>query len=480
VGKIAYTVIQRATAPGDFAHAVRRCEIRVGKRAATYAFRSTPERARLPTLRRHIFEVRAGEIFRHSASSRACAPLSGATSAGSIGTGPVVEIAHTHVVPSARVFRARRPFALPGASTCGPSGRERNRQWRRTWAGPHQMIGTRCKHERRFERKTIRPCEPSRVVTSVVARNTATTQVVGVRWGPRRGCSLRASSCKTHVEKLARENQASVEAAWQALIAGEKHLTTARQLYRGRAFALALHAADKLHADLGIISAGLGYIRGHTRVPSYDLTVRPGSPSSVTNRVRGTFDPQSWWSSVASGPFSTPLVEDMEDRPLVALCLSRGYALLIARDLLTALRKPSSEIRIFGLSIIKCLPADLRPFVLPYDERLSQVGLAGTRVDFPQRALAHYVEFVAPETGVDLKREHDAVNRMLLRVRHLPPRVQKRVEDQVIKELIRNLIPQLGPSRTRILAHLRHSRGLSCEQRRFASLFNAVRAETAQ
>jgi hypothetical protein len=51
VGKIAYTVIQRTTVPGDFAHAVRRCEVRVGKRAATYAFRSTPERARLPTLR---------------------------------------------------------------------------------------------------------------------------------------------------------------------------------------------------------------------------------------------------------------------------------------------------------------------------------------------------------------------------------------------------------------------------------------------
>jgi hypothetical protein len=44
----------------------------------------------------------AGEMFRHSASIRACAPGSGATSAGSTGTGPTVEIAHTHVVPSAR------------------------------------------------------------------------------------------------------------------------------------------------------------------------------------------------------------------------------------------------------------------------------------------------------------------------------------------------------------------------------------------
>ena len=54
---IAYTVIQRATVPGDFAHAVRRCEGRVGKRAATYALRSTPERARLPTLRRHVLFI---------------------------------------------------------------------------------------------------------------------------------------------------------------------------------------------------------------------------------------------------------------------------------------------------------------------------------------------------------------------------------------------------------------------------------------
>jgi len=44
----------------------------------------------------------AGEIFRHSASSRACAPASAATSAGSTGIGPTVEITHTHVVPSAR------------------------------------------------------------------------------------------------------------------------------------------------------------------------------------------------------------------------------------------------------------------------------------------------------------------------------------------------------------------------------------------
>jgi hypothetical protein len=68
---IAYTVIQRATVPGDFAHAVRRCEIRVGKRAAMCAFRSTPERARLPTLRRHApgQELRLGVMDRQTLRS---------------------------------------------------------------------------------------------------------------------------------------------------------------------------------------------------------------------------------------------------------------------------------------------------------------------------------------------------------------------------------------------------------------------------
>jgi hypothetical protein len=293
-------------------------------------------------------------------------------------------------------------------------------------------------------------------------------------------CSaLKRCRSNAHVQYLARGSQASVQVAWRKKIIDEKRLTAARELYRGRAFALAVGSADKLCADLGIISAGLGYVKSHTRVPSYDLTIRPNSPSSVANRVSGKFDLESWWSNVASGPFSAPLVDDMKGRPLVLLCLSRTYAAMVANDLFTAMRTQAVELRIFGLSIVDTLPSNLRPFVLPYDERLSQIGLSGTRVDFPQRALMHYVEFIAPETGIDLNKEVYAINRLLSNAQRPATRLQKRTGDEAIKRLIRNLIPQLGLSSTRILAYLRHSEGLSCEQRRFASLFKAVRAECA-
>ena len=81
-----------------------------GRRVGTLNARQAPMKGRPSSVtgRKHACHAligaaaSAGEIFRHSASSRACAPSSAATWAGLTGSGPTVEIAHTHVVPSAR------------------------------------------------------------------------------------------------------------------------------------------------------------------------------------------------------------------------------------------------------------------------------------------------------------------------------------------------------------------------------------------
>jgi hypothetical protein len=152
---------------------------------------------------------------------------------------------------------------------------------------------------------------------------------------------------------------------------------------------------------------------------------------------------------------------------------------MIAEDLLMAWRKHAIELRIFGLSIARRLPQGLESLVLPYDERLSQVGLTGTRVDFSQRALLHYAEFVAPKTGIDLRKERDAVKQLLASVQPRQPRTQNRATNDAIKRRIKALLPKIGRRRTRILAHLRHVEGLSCEQSRFASLYEEALKETA-
>ncbi len=259
--------------------------------------------------------------------------------------------------------------------------------------------------------------------------------------------------------------------AWLALVDQERTLIRARDLYQGRAFSLAKWAAEAIKGDLGVISAGLGYVLGDTSIPSYDLTVRPSGPGSVVARIDGIFDPRAWWRSIARGPYSADLSSDSARRSLVLVCLSRTYAAMIADDLVEITASAPSSLRIFGLSVGGALPQTLRRFVLPYDERLSHIGRRGTRVDFPQRALADYVEHVAPVCGADLDEEREFIERRLSKG-HLPvARQQRRADDATIKRLILELLPSVGPSSARMLAHIRHHEGLSCEQRRFTALF---------
>lgn len=273
------------------------------------------------------------------------------------------------------------------------------------------------------------------------------------------------------MEAIRRGHQSTVASEWACTLAKQKALCTATELYQGRAFGLAKRAAGILRADMGIISAGLGYVRGDMLIPPYDLTVRSSGPGSVVTRVVGQFDKEAWWCSVARGPYATPLLDDAAKRSQVLICLSRAYAELAADDLIKLPDVCSGGLRIFGLSIRQALPEKLQAYVMPYDERLSQVGKPGTRVDFPQRALLDHVENILPHSAGDLEKEKFAILERL-KGRSLPSsNPQKRSDDETIKRLIESLVPNIGESSSRILAHLRNTMGLSCEQRRFSRLF---------
>jgi hypothetical protein len=259
-----------------------------------------------------------------------------------------------------------------------------------------------------------------------------------------------------------------------ALLKQESALTRAAELYRGRAFGLATGAAAIVKGDLGIISAGLGYVRGEVRIPSYDLTIRSSGPASVAKRIDGPFDPQAWWESVGNGPYASDLSSECAGRPRVLVCLSRAYASMVIGDLLKIASSSPDCLRIFGLSIGDALPLALQRFVLPYDERLEQMGRPGTRVDFPQRALMDYLENVVPATGIDVEEEIAFIKLRLSSVTPSAPRRQKRIDDESLKRLIADLLPTVGSNCSRMLAHVRRDKGYSCEQGRFATLFRDV------
>lgn len=292
-------------------------------------------------------------------------------------------------------------------------------------------------------------------------------------------CSA-SKRCRSGIEidALPRGTQESIAEAWLSRIKSESHLAPARDLYVGRAFGFAVRAAERLGADLGVISAGLGYIRGETPIPSYDLTIRKSGPGSVAGRIDGDFNAKIWWRSVTGGPFAIDLITESASRPLILMCLSRIYAEMIEDDLLAIASINPNAFRIFGLSIGAALPENLRIYALPYDERLNHIGVAGTRVDFPQRAILDYVGHVAPERG-GLEFDRSTIDGRMQKVGRIDgsKRRQFRVNDATICQLIADLLPSVGPSRARLLAHIRHKKGLSCEQRRFSKLYDVVRAE---
>jgi hypothetical protein len=261
-------------------------------------------------------------------------------------------------------------------------------------------------------------------------------------------------------------------------LAKEKSLRPASDLYKGRAFQVASIAADTLAADLSVLSAGLGFVRSHTSIPGYDLTIRPTGPGSVVRKVTDKMDPSRWWAAVKQGPFSSNFVRDARGRDRILVCLSRAYAAMVERDLITISRTEGSGLRIFGLSIEQHLNDVLRPYVMPYDERLDELGRPGTRVDFPQRALLDFVTHIAPDCSGSPDADRRAVLARLAQITTVrKPREQRRLPDDGIREKIAALIPKLGPTATRVLRHLRDVEGVSCEQSRFAGLFKSVKQE---
>ena len=85
----------------------------------------------------------------------------------------------------------------------------------------------------------------------------------------------------------------------------------ASRLYCGRGFSESVSAAQAIRAPLFIVSAGVGLIPAQIAVPSYGLTITPGSPDSILRRIQPSSSASAWWAQLAarstrSGGGSTP------------------------------------------------------------------------------------------------------------------------------------------------------------------------------
>ncbi len=149
---------------------------------------------------------------------------------------------------------------------------------------------------------------------------------------------------------------------WTARLAGAEGAATASNLYCGRAFRQAEAAAARLNTELWVVSAGLGVVSANTSVPSYSLTVVPGTPDSILARIAGRPTPAEWWQALCAyslfGPSLSHRIKSTRGPLLIAL--SGPYLTMIGDDLLALSVQTRSRLRIFSLASRSSLPKGLR------------------------------------------------------------------------------------------------------------------------
>jgi hypothetical protein len=272
--------------------------------------------------------------------------------------------------------------------------------------------------------------------------------------------------------------QKTVETAWLHKVRRLSADVPAKEFYAGRGFGLAAEAARLADAKLYVLSAGLGLVPARRHIPVYGLTVAEGHEDSVSEKVSGEFDAAGWFSRMLSSPHSDQWADAARTGSgRILIALSRPYAAMVGDSLSALPARTLARLRIFGASLEPVLPASLHPALAPYDERLNSI-FPGTRSDFSQRAMFHFVRSIAIKSGPDREADFAAVAAALGRLRFPNrPRRPRRTDDEILRVISRRLRSESGAAK--MLAALRNDDGIACEQSRFGRLYRIAVAKRA-
>lgn len=276
---------------------------------------------------------------------------------------------------------------------------------------------------------------------------------------------------------LAAAPQATLARTWLDLIGATAPVAAATDLYGGRAFGLARDLATSSRTKLFVVSAGFGLVPGDQELPAYSLTMAHHDQDSIQGKAVGPFDPATWFEALTDGPYSVAWSDVFSEgggRVLVAL--TKPYAEMATPALAKLPASDLSRLRLFGAGLSAVLPMALKPYLLPYDDRLDTL-FPGTRSDFAQRALVHFVQNVALADG-DYATDAARVRASLAATKAPPRPARRAVTDEALLTLIRS---RLSPraSASRLLRQLRDEDQIACEQGRFARLFRQAQTEGA-
>lgn len=272
------------------------------------------------------------------------------------------------------------------------------------------------------------------------------------------------------------ENIRQIAEYWRMSLQAQPTRLQAGQLYVGRSILEARKICQDLEARLFIVSAGIGLVESNEPIPGYDLSASGDRTELKGMLTRHGATKADWWHFLTSGMGLAWLLRE-HPNATVLVSLPSEYLDLVRQDLDEIPPGDLSRVRVFtspaGRKKVGQVPGLA---VLPYDERLESItGYAGTRSDFPQRALKHFVSAIAAHL-LPISEASLAVRVALGDVQHKALPKRKRLADGEIREIIRQAWDDSGGNSTKLLRHLRDKEMVACEQGRFSKLRRQVEA----
>ncbi len=263
--------------------------------------------------------------------------------------------------------------------------------------------------------------------------------------------------------------------AWRRAIAKAGVDTDAQSLYQGRSILDAATVAASLSARWYVVSAGLGLVRADQPVPAYECTVAAGTDLDRRLTALGC-DAAQWWNALTETS-PAPLSRLITKAPTL-LALPSSYLRLVQDDLAQVTPVSAKSLRIFTSEAgARCLPEHLQRCAMPYDDRLESVpGYAGTRSDFAQRALRHFVERLKA-SGLPLEEAREAVATSLFGRPRRKRTTGRRMTDDEIRKVLQEHWTRHSGKGTTLLRYLRSEAGISCEQKRFSRIWRGLTAQ---
>jgi hypothetical protein len=253
------------------------------------------------------------------------------------------------------------------------------------------------------------------------------------------------------------------------------------QLYVGRSVAEVRAVRETVAGRTMFVSAGLGLVDEAEWWPPYNLTTSKGEGSISPFLESRNADTQAWWEAINGArdqiaPLRSLLHSDVD---LVLLALPSGYLEMVSLDLDGASNEALGKLRIFtSRSGSTVLPLRVQSSVMPYDDRL-EAELPGTRTDFPQRAMRHFVEVLeGHRENIQIGRSMVTAGLARSAMPKLPARV-KATDGEILSLLKQHWDTQCGHS-SKLLRCLRDEALVACEQRRFRDLWREAKAQLQQ